>query len=263
MNFLNYFLASKTFERLNSFIVKKIFKIFKVFFVKTEFDSLPVKNYTIKKEDVVSRLKESEKFKEKDLKPYITYNHLLDLITVMNRKENFNFFDYGAGNLDLFYYLNKNISNINYFFYDLKEVCELIKIYKENNNLKKINICDSIIKYNYDLVYFGSSLQYIKDYKEEILKFKNRTEYLLISQTPFFKKLNFIKENFIMKQVNMHPNINYLYAINLDIFKEFMEENNFKLVDKNLNKVTKFLNFKNFKNDRMDIDMYDLLFKKN
>ena len=41
-----------------------------------------------------------------------------------------------------------------------------------------------------------------------------------------------------------------------------MEQNNFKLIDKNFNRVTKFLNFKNFDKQYKDIDMYDLFFKK-
>ena len=39
-----------------------------------------------------------------------------------------------------------------------------------------------------------------------------------------------------------------------------MSNNNFELIDKNFNRVTKFLNFKNFKNKPKNIDMYDLLF---
>ena len=41
-----------------------------------------------------------------------------------------------------------------------------------------------------------------------------------------------------------------------------MKKNDYQLIERNVNKVTKFLNFKNFdKNKFKDIDMYDLLFK--
>ena len=41
-----------------------------------------------------------------------------------------------------------------------------------------------------------------------------------------------------------------------------MMENNYDLIEKNVNNVTKFLNFKNFSKDfYSDINMYDLLFK--
>ena len=42
-----------------------------------------------------------------------------------------------------------------------------------------------------------------------------------------------------------------------------MEKNSYELVEKNINKVTKFLNFKNFDRKKYkDINMYDLLFKQ-
>ena len=90
-----------------AFLAKKIFKIFKNLFVKTKYDTLPEDNYIIKKDETLKRFEDGKNFQNQDFKPYITYIHLLDLITVMNKKEIFNFFDYGAGNLDLFFYLKK------------------------------------------------------------------------------------------------------------------------------------------------------------
>ena len=105
-------------------------------------------------------------------------------------------------------------------------------------------------------------MQYLNNYKDEISRFKNSTEYLLISQTPFFKNDNLENEHIVLKQVNMHPNINFLYSFNYNHFIRFMEHNNFKLINKSHNRVTKFLNFKNFKNEYKELDMYDLFFKK-
>lgn len=122
-----------------------------------------------------------------------------------------------------------------------------------NPNLEEIKI---------DLVYFGSSLQYLKNYKQDILKFKNNSEYLIISQSPFFKNKDLDSEFIILKQINMHPNINFLYAFNYYYFIDFMKKNNFVLVNESFNRVTKFLNFKNFKDEYKQIDMYDLFFKK-
>ena len=50
----------------------------------------------------------------------------------------------------------------------------------------------------------------------------------------------------LFKQLNMHPFINYLYLFNFQKFLNFMNENNYNLIEKNINNVTKFLNFKNF-----------------
>ena len=60
----------------------------------------------------------------------------------------------------------------------------------------------------------------------------------------------------------MHPFINYLYLFNFQKFLKFMNENDYDLIERNINNVTKFLNFKNFSKDLYkDINMYDLLFK--
>ncbi len=256
---VNSFLRSTFFDKLNSFTAKRIFKIFKVFFVQTDLKYLPEKNYIIDESKTFEEFKAGTRYSLE--KPYITYTHLIDLITVMN-KRSFSFFDYGAGNLNLFFYLNKKFEDINYCFFDQSNIMRLLTTFSKDLNLKNLNINPNITKNKFDLIYFGSSLQYLRNYKEEIIKFKTNADYLLISQTPFFKNKSLKNEFIVLKQVNMHPNINYLYSLNFYLFIDFMKKNNFILVDNNLNRVTKFLNFKNFKNEYKDIDMYDLLFKK-
>lgn len=256
---INSFIKSIYFNKLNPIVARKIFKIFKIFFVHTDFKNLPKKNYIINENQILKEFNDGKRFITN--KPYITYSHLIDLITVMNKKS-ISFFDYGANNLNLFYYLNKKFENLTYYFFDQPNVMKLLSIFKENLNLQNLIVSSSVSQNKVDLVYFGSSLQYLENYKEEIEKFGNSTNYLLISQTPFFKNKDLKNEFIVLKQVNMHPNINYLYSFNYYLFIDFMKKNNFILVDNNLNKVTKFLNFKNFKKEYKDIDMYDLLFKK-
>ena len=61
----------------------------------------------------------------------------------------------------------------------------------------------------------------------------------------------------------MHPSINYLYMFNFRKFTDFMNKNDYFLTERNVNKVTKFLNFKNFnKNKYKNLNMYDLLFER-
>ena len=260
MNFIiNSFFNSVYFDNLNFFIAKKILKIFKIFFIQTNLKDLPNKNYIINENQILKEFEDGKRFLIS--KPYITYSHLIDLMTVMNRKS-LSFFDYGAGNLNLYFYLSNKFTDLNYYFYDQSNIIKLLKDFNENFNLKNLIINTNISENKIDLVYFGSTLQYLKNYKDEITKFRTNSNYLLISQTPFFKNKNLKNEFIILKQVNMHPNIHYLYSFNYYLFIEFMKKNNFILVDSNLNKVTKFLNFKNFRNEYKDIDMYDLLFKK-
>jgi len=260
MKLLNSFLLSKTFDKINSFFAKKIFKLFKVFFVETNLEILPENNYPLKNIDV--DLIKSKSFAKNNLLPYISYSHLPHLLHIIYEKKNRLFlYDYGAGNLNLYYYLNYKFKNLNYIFKDQKIVEQKIKMIIKEDNLKNLFTSDQEYQIYYDIVYFGSSLQYIRNYKEELLTFFNKSKYLLISQTPFFDN-NQLKEKIILKQLNMHPEINYLYLFNLNYFIKYMKENNYELVEKSINKVTKFLNFKNFdKKKYQNINMYDLLFR--
>ena len=115
---------------------------------------------------------------------------------------------------------------------------------------------------NLDFLYFGSVIQYISDYEKVINSFnKIKPKYVIVSQTPFFDNNN-NDNNIIVKQINLHPVINFLYIINLNLFVNFMKNNNYTLISKNISRVIKFINFKNFKNFKK-IDMYDLVFKYN
>ena len=260
MNILNFFLKSKTFDNLNIFLIRKLFKIFKFFFVVTELKALPKRNYplTVIDED----LEHSKNFRIEESRPYISYVHLPDLLEVISdNKQRIIFFDYGAGNLSLFYYLNRKFKNIDYFFKDQLIIEEKVKEIIENDKIKNLYLSNNPGTHEIDLLYFGSSLQYISNYKNVLKSFLKKSKYILISQTPFFDN-ELYKETIVIKQLNMHPNINYLNLFNFNLFLDFMKKNNYQLIERNVNKVTKFLNFKNFdKNKFKDIDMYDLLFK--
>ncbi len=260
MKLLNTFLKSKYFDNLNVFLAKKIFKIFKIFFVETTLQKLPDINYPLM--NIKDDLEKSKLDNKNNLRPYITYAHLPDLLELLSDKnEEVNFVDVGAGNLNLYFYLKKNFQNINYFFRDQKKVEICVTDFIQNERLKKISVfnIDSLELIN--IAYFGSSLQYIRDYKRELKTFFKKTNYILVSQSPFFSG-NINVEKIILKQLNMHPSINYLYMFNYENFLNFMKENNYNLIEKNINNVTKFLNFKNFSKDfYTDVNMYDLLFK--
>ncbi len=62
-----------------------------------------------------------------------------------------------------------------------------------------------------------------------------------------------------MKQVNIHPIINYAYLIELNNFLKFMDDNGYNLISSSKNNLIKFLNFKNFKNFNF-IAFLDLVF---
>ena len=157
--------------------------------------------------------------------------------------------------------MSRKFKNIEYFFKDQILIEEKVKKIIENDKIKNLYLSDNFNVQEIDLLYFGSSFQYIDNYKNILKSFFKKSKYILISQTPFFDNEHY-KETIIIKQLNMHPNINYLNLFNFYFFLDFMKKNDYQLIEKNVNRVTKFLNFKNFDKNRFkDIDMYDLLFK--
>ncbi len=260
MEIFNNFLNSKTFDNLNKFIAKKIFKIFKRFFVETDLKSLPTVNYPLNNDHINLN---SDILFEDNKKPYLSYFDLPNLLSAIYRSKNkINILDYGAANLNLYYFLNQNFENIRYYFEDQliikKKVDEIIKEKKLQNIF--LNGTSPIYE-DFDIIYFGSSLQYINDYKSCLRNCCKKTKYILIAQLPVFFN-SALPETVVLKQLNMHPDINYLYLFNFDPLISIMEKHNFSLKEKNINKVTKFLNFKNFNKDKFrDINMYDLLFE--
>ena len=92
ISLINSLLESNNFDKLNKFTAKKIFRIFKIFFVLSKLKELPEKNYSIDKNSLKRELNDGVKFKE--TKPYITYTHLIDLLSVIKKDQiNFDEFD--------------------------------------------------------------------------------------------------------------------------------------------------------------------------
>ena len=111
-----------------------------------------------------------------------------------------------------------------------------------------------------DFVFFGSSLHYTNNYKLILKKFfENKAKNIILSHTPFYIS-NKNKKDIILKQVNIHPVINYAYLFQYDNFISFMRDNNYVLISQNKNNLIKFLNFKNFSNDFSFINFLDLTF---
>ena len=260
---INFFLKLNIYNIFHRFFGRKIFKFFKIFFVDTDLKEIPHLNHPLKIDYNI----EFDKYKKiisSNCSPFTSYSHILDLIKITEKfkKKEINFLDYGAGSLELFAYLSKNIKKIKYFYKDQEEYSLLINKIKKNNNLKKLEILEkNNINKNLDFAYFGGSLQYINGYRKMLKKILKKSKFIIISQTPFYfneKK----QSDIVLKQLNLADDINYLYLINYNSFLKFMKKNKFNLVSKNYNRVIKFLNFKNLKNKYHKIDMYDLLFEK-
>ena len=259
--FLNSFLNSRYFDYLPTFLAKKIFKIFKIFFVKTNLQKLPESNHPTKID------KNQSEFinKNHDLyKPFNTCLYLLELLALYHSiKKGVKILDFGANNLDNYAYLKKNLKNLQYFYHDLPSYNEFIEDFVKKNNLSKIQIIKNLseLPNDLDFVFFGSSIHYVNNYREILKKITNiKSKYLIFSHTPFYKS-NINDNDIVMKQVNIHPIINYAYLIEYQNFIKFMDQNNYKLICQNKNNFIKFLNFKNFGNFSF-ISFLDLFFER-
>ena len=163
----------------------------------------------------------------------------------------------------MYLYLSKKLKNIDYTYFDQPHFNRGIEEIKNDNNFLNLNIDIDFKseKTDLDFLYFGSSLQYLKSYKEILKKFlDNKPKYIIISQTPFYSSKN-NPDDIVLKQINLHPVINFAYLINYDSFLNLMEKSGYVLKEKNLNRVIKFLNFKNFDKNYQFIDFFDLVFK--
>ncbi len=258
---LNLFFLTKTFDNLNSFLAKKIFKIFKVFFIETKLNSLPENNHKLQEIDIKNEIKLLNKIKNENYTPWISKDDLPKLIKELNFNKN-KILDVGAGSLSSYSYLEKNLNPLNYLYFDQPSFLATNKEIKSKLSLSNLVILESLkdLENDLDLVYFGSSLQYFKNYKEVMKKIFDKSKFILISLTPFFEHSH--KNIIVVKQINMHPVIHYHYIFNIDNFINFMKVNKYTLINKNRNTKIKFMNFKNFKSDYKNIFMYDLIFKR-
>ena len=258
---LNNFINSKFFDKLPKYLSRRFFKIFKIFFVETKLNSLPSNNHPININES-EQLAIIENFKDKFYKPFSTCSYLLEVISVYKtQKKNITLLDFGANNIDNFIYLKRYLNEFEYIYHDLPKNNSIIKELIKMKNFKNIIVIDAIeeIDNNIDFAFFGSSIHYINDYKELLKKISlKKIKHIIFSHTPFYTS-KYNDKDVVMKQVNMHPIINYAYLIEYRNFLSMMDKNGYKLISQNKNTLIKFLNFKNFKNYSF-LNFLDLIF---
>ncbi len=262
---LNKFLNSNLFEKIPKYFARRIFKIFKIFFVETNLKSLPENNHPTKI-DEEAQLEIINNQKDKFYKPFSTCSFLLEIMTLyqsIEKNRKIKILDFGANNIDNYIYLNRYIKNLEYIYHDLPAYNSFIKNLIIKNKLSNIKVFDNLKELNYeiDFIFFGSSIHYVNNYKEILKKICSiNNKYIIFSHTPFYIS-DRIDTDIVIKQVNIHPIINYAYLIEYRKFINFMKENNYRLISQNKNNLIKFLNFKNFK-DYSFLNFLDLIFIK-
>ncbi len=260
---LNKFLRTSYFDKLPKFLARKIFKIFKIFFVETNLKSLPKNNHPTEIDKNI-QLDIIKNINQKFYKPFNTCSFLLEVVSMYNSTKNkLKFFDFGANNLDNYVYLKRYLKTWEYFYHDLPKYNEYVTEFIQNKNLEDIKVIHDLTELDedIDITFFGSSIHYINNY-QEILKqiFLKKSKYIIFSHTPFYMSEKSARD-IVMKQVNIHPIINYAYLIEYNNFISLMKQNNYELIAQNKNNFIKFLNFKNFENFPF-LSFLDLIFLK-
>lgn len=257
---LNNFFLSKTFKYLPLFLKKKVRKFFKIYFCLTNLHILPKNNYETKfslkyQEFIIQNL--NRKYRSKN-----SYSGLLNLLNKINlKKKKINFLDFGAGDINTYLDLKKN-KNIDYYYYDLKKKRKIIMTIKKKYKFLNLHIIDNINKLpkNIDFIFFGSSIGYTNNFKKIILNLiKNKVKYFFFSGTILYKEGK--KKFRVLKQLNLLPEINYLYIFNRNyFFSLFKNKYNIIFIKKNSYKK---INFKNLFFFDKKIYYVDFLLKKN
>lgn len=238
---------------------RKLSRIFKIYFVLSLKKYLPKNNHPLHNlnfffENQYRNFNKKKFNFNKDMYKCLKRN--------FNTKQTIRILDFGGENIDLYLFLKKKIPKIHISVINQPKLNTQLKRFINKNKLKKINVFSNtkeLKKSKFDFVYFGSSLQYIKNYKK-ILKilFKIKVKYFYISATSFFYADN-LTDKVILKQVNLLPVKLYCYSFNYKYILHLFRFHGYQEIFKKKNPYKK-INFRNFS---MKIDYLNILFKKN
>ena len=266
MTFLNRIYKSDIINFIPRYFLRKLKKKFNYYFIEIDNEKLPANSHP-----TIMTLEEQEKIiKNFNLKNYIPWTtcpylvQLLKLISIDQSKD-YNFLDFGGGNIDHYLYLKKNLKNIKYFYYDQKKNNEIILEIKKKYFLKDIEVLsnfDEIKQNNYHFIHLGSIIQYVENYKLILNSLIDTApEYIFFTAQTFYEKKANKIENIIVKQVNILPQVNFCYFFEYESFLNIFKAKSFEPVFKVINFTDK-VNYANFNEKHGKIEYCDLLLKR-
>ena len=187
------------------------------------------KKYNLKRSLIAKKIVEfnkKSKFNFLEKKPY---NHIRDIfclsITTLKKSKRLKVLDYGSNVISLSNIKNKiNTNEYKFFIYDPFEKNKKPSLKPLKYEI--INNESDIKKVHFDIINFGSSIQYIYDLKRlsKIINF-SKTYRIIITHTPIT-----LKKEFITKQSN-HKNLKQI-IYNYDYLQSFFKKKKFKLIFK-------------------------------
>ncbi len=260
--FINKFLSYNFTKFFPRTINRKIFRRYNIFFIPTDKKRLPNNFYPITTNLGLQNQLVYKFNKKKRLINQTTKKNLDKFLFNLYIKKNFSFFDVGGDNIDLYLYLSKKLNIKKYYISNFDEIILIFKKLKTKFNFTNLYPISRFKQpQNVDFVYFGSCIQYFKDYKLYLKKICNsKPKYILFSGTSFYFD-NYNHETLVVKQTNILPNLVFLYFFNYKKFVSFLSINGYKLIFKRKN-LTNKLNYKNFYPNLKKVDYLDLMFKK-
>lgn len=242
-------------------IIKKVFKIKKKYTFISKFKSIKEMErnhkYILEYIDDDLEKKKSQTF----LKPkFIHFENKYSCVPILVSllKDNISILEYGGGDNPVYSYIkNTTVKNIYSVVIEKKSFVKKFsnKVPDEfKEEISYIDDVDNVSENKFDIIFFGSSIQYSKDHEKLLSKmFSFDSKYIIISRTFF----NFLDDDFFVIQNNI-PNNTFPYKmINFENFVKFMERNSYNLIfNATLKSEHKHENI-------TEISYKDLIFKKN
>ena len=239
---------------------------FKYYFLKTNFKNLPHLNYPEKgnleyQKELIKKFNFSKKQSS-----FMTYPNLIKLLSSKFEFDKIlNILDIGGEKIDFYLSLKENFKNVRYFLHNQKSITNSFHMIKSEFDYKNFYIVDElneILTENFDFVNFGSCIQYFDNYEEVLKKITKNSKYIFFSGTHLYDSSNMIfNKNIVVKQVNVLPQINYLFFFNRKNFFKIFFDNEYDLVFEKQN-LTDKVNYDNFNNFLENIQYSDFLFSK-
>ena len=156
---------------------------------------------------------------------------ILPIIISVLEKKKLRILDYGGGNNPISVYIKATTNlSVKTDVIEKKEYCRIIekKIPKKYKKyIKYFSSIDQLKTKKYDIVCFNSSIQYLENYKEEIIKLKKfNPKYIIITRSVFQNE----KKDYYTLETSVkgkyHPYIFFSYKK----FINFLSTNKYKLI---------------------------------
>jgi putative methyltransferase (TIGR04325 family) len=231
-------------------------------FIDARTSQVNVTGYMSEKWLDIEIVKLEEVIEKYQINPQIDGNYrdrdLLLVIAGMNVKE-LKILDIGSGFANTFFYLKSNFrKHIDYIAVDLSDiVLALNQRIRDYGNFKACTL-DAVPSEKYDLIYFGSSLQYIEAYENHLIQIcELKAPVIFISDTPMGDA-----NTFVTVQVNMEGRRIPRWVFSKIEVISLLENYGYTLVAESLvDWHQKIHNFDNFPTNYHQTRNYNLLFE--